>query len=782
MTKLAFVLDNGRELQVPLASELPLGRLAEVTAAVRDAELQHEERLQSLGLISAHHDRVSTELQRVTSHHQQIASEVHRLQTMESALRQELHSLAIRKEQALNALQDLSGRRAVEEAQLQTLAEKTTAARELLSRTSDSANVALAELDAAGEMLAEAQQQRAQIQTELAARSQELLLSEARLTQACERHVRVSDQHAALVTACEDLALSRDVLEQSQSALETEITRLKTEEQTARQATAEALQAQGEAARLLGETESRLVLSRDESQGLDERITAARRSLDELEAFQSSLAPVVAAQQEKQSQLQTTIRCLEDLFGSRQSALHTTEAALAKAARELAVTRTALDDARQALSEHEGLLRARQDELEGRCHEITDREEELTRLAGVIASQHAVERDAEIRITALTGQIQECQEQLGLDEAKRNAVAQQISTLTENATAAQAELADLEHKLQATIYRAAVVSTRLETTLGEEALAASILAETREKLAAAEGSFADLSPKLDLTRQHLTETSAQLVTAREEHAKLAQEVIASRETLEVQQRTRDAAVQEKQELESMLVSLHQQERDTKARIEVLVAAEKNRRERYDELHSLVDAVEKDHASQRQVHEERLASVLQELGGTESRLAALLAWNERMSECQSRLAGLPEDSLEARNIRNDIQVSMAGLRHLLSPRARAVMPPPLSHPAGGTSDHAGDASMPLASGQAEFPHARSGLTTLRSRGTSSTNAALKEHDKALEDKIRQNEARLELLEARLKRGELEERSQREKVATLKQQLVTLADQISAKAHT
>ena len=51
--------------------------------------------------------------------------------------------------------------------------------------------------------------------------------------------------------------------------------------------------------------------------------------------------------------------------------------------------------------------------------------------------------------------------------------------------------------------------------------------------------------------------------------------------------------------------------------------------------------------------------------------------------------------------------------------------------------------------------------------------LREQDRRLEDKIRVNEARLELLEARLRRGEEDEKCQREKIATLKQQLAALA---------
>jgi chromosome segregation ATPase len=61
---------------------------------------------------------------------------------------------------------------------------------------------------------------------------------------------------------------------------------------------------------------------------------------------------------------------------------------------------------------------------------------------------------------------------------------------------------------------------------------------------------------------------------------------------------------------------------------------------------------------------------------------------------------------------------------------------------------------------------------RSRVHTVTDPALREQDRKLEEKIRLNETRLSLLETRLKRGEEDERRQREKIATLTQQLTEM----------
>jgi chromosome segregation ATPase len=144
------------------------------------------------------------------------------------------------------------------------------------------------------------------------------------------------------------------------------------------------------------------------------------------------------------------------------------------------------------------------------------------------------------------------------------------------------------------------------------------------------------------------------------------------------------------------------------------------------------------------------------------------------------------------------MSMASMRHLLSNRARVVFPPSTTAVASPAIKAAGPARPANDEGLAQLQDRLSRvreairqeearLESLRqpSSSTHETRAARitgtftmpdkaqREQDRRLEDKIRVNEARLELLEARLRRGEEDEKCQREKILTLKQQLAALA---------
>jgi len=205
--------------------------------------------------------------------------------------------------------------------------------------------------------------------------------------------------------------------------------------------------------------------------------------------------------------------------------------------------------------------------------------------------------------------------------------------------------------------------------------------------------------------------------------------------------------------------------ETKASLEALQQEEQAQQRRLDDLNQTAADAEKQHAERRQTLESQAAETRQKVDELENRAAALEEWQQRMQDCHKRLADLPPETLEARNLRNEIEMAMASMRHLLSNRSRVVAFPPPSAPAPAPVQ-----SPPAAVGPATAHEARAG----RISGTfSMPDKALREQDRRLEDKIRVNEARLELLEARLRRGEEDERCQRDKIATLKQQLAALA---------
>jgi chromosome segregation ATPase len=138
--------------------------------------------------------------------------------------------------------------------------------------------------------------------------------------------------------------------------------------------------------------------------------------------------------------------------------------------------------------------------------------------------------------------------------------------------------------------------------------------------------------------------------------------------------------------------------------------------------------------------------------------------------------------------------MASLRHLLTSnhavRIRVAPTPPRIllnasvSPAPGAQVEVSD-SLLLASklqrlresvqreeSRLEFLRNERNRQEIRNRSPEAADPALREQDRKLEEKIRLNETRLSLLETRLKRGEEDERRQREKIATLTQQLTEM----------
>jgi chromosome segregation ATPase len=201
--------------------------------------------------------------------------------------------------------------------------------------------------------------------------------------------------------------------------------------------------------------------------------------------------------------------------------------------------------------------------------------------------------------------------------------------------------------------------------------------------------------------------------------------------------------------------------ETQGSLETLQQDEQARQQHLEELTRQIEDTEKQHAERQQALTTKAAETQQKVDELENRHAALEEWQQRMQDCHKRLAELPPETLEARNLRNEIEIVMASMRHLLSSKARVVFPP--SAPAAA-------APPPAAPAPVAMPEVRTGRIT----GTfTMPDKALREQDRRIEDKIRVNEARLELLEARLRRGEEDEKCQREKIATLKQQLAALA---------
>jgi chromosome segregation ATPase len=129
-------------------------------------------------------------------------------------------------------------------------------------------------------------------------------------------------------------------------------------------------------------------------------------------------------------------------------------------------------------------------------------------------------------------------------------------------------------------------------------------------------------------------------------------------------------------------SLTTQASELQASLESLQQAEQAQRQRHEEITKEATELETKHTERQQALAAQAAETQQKIDELENRLAALEEWLLRMQDCHKRLADLPPEPLEARNMRNEIEMAMASLSHLLSSRARVAFRPPaaaLAHP-------------------------------------------------------------------------------------------------------
>jgi hypothetical protein len=110
--------------------------------------------------------------------------------------------------------------------------------------------------------------------------------------------------------------------------------------------------------------------------------------------------------------------------------------------------------------------------------------------------------------------------------------------------------------------------------------------------------------------------------------------------------------------------LRGKEKDLRAELDSLAQKEQEDRTRFEELRRLTSEADREH----EAHLEELSRTLEltrrELADMEVKLAPLREWKESMDKRYARLASLPEDSAEARELWKEIEAEKAGLGQLI----------------------------------------------------------------------------------------------------------------------
>jgi chromosome segregation ATPase len=683
MTRLAFVLDGGREVIIPLAGDMPLGRLAEVTAAVEDAQASHQQWEESLRRLEAEYQHKTEVLREITAQHEVKASEVRRLKAAEAAARSELESLTGRKDETLTQLQEFSGRCAVDQARAEVLSRELSALTERCLAEREEAEHHESLTKAAKHELGLLELRSQKVQAELQNRSHELENTEEKL-----RHAQaLSEEEAARFQALSSAVLIFAEQRQQSEAAVTEL-------------------------------EARVAQLRGECQ----------------QAVGSAKAAHVAHQNAEMDlhAVQADLKIHQDRLADTQSAY--------------AIVQARFNDTNEKLSAIELDLDARQQVLG-----CTGQSLDLA-IGRLSATEHT--------LAAAVQSLASVEEKLAAVSQRFDFSAQALAATEEDLACGQDMLCDMRQQLTAT--EAALFRTTQS------------LQDTRQKLTAIEQQHAEATTQLACQQQQVAASAAR-------HAEIQAAVSLGAAKIASFEGTLDRLKEEEAAIQSRIETLSTEEQDLRSGLQRLGAAERTVRARYEETRSIAEEAEKERLTRDEELNRNAAAVRLELAELETRLIPLRDWKERMDQCQARLTGLPPDSLEARNLRNEIEMAMAGLRHLLScvpqSRARSMS----SQSSSGTGLEAAlntrlnrlRETMQREESRLDFLRQERERQELRSRTRPAIAPALRDQ----ESKIRLAEEQLAITETKIKHAAVEEQNYRDKIAALSLQLAELRTEFS-----
>ena len=310
--------------------------------------------------------------------------------------------------------------------------------------------------------------------------------------------------------------------------------------------------------------------------------------------------------------------------------------------------------------------------MEQRLKELADTDEKLKAARSLL-------QESETQQSALAGALtilitrHKSNEDLVEALDKRLLELRQEQTAAENRVAdARKELASMERALEEFTARSAATHKQLEASK----------ADAESKLATCQAELATEIQHLETARTERAELERQCQALADTDAKLS-ETKAGLQKAGAQRLELDAWIKDLEAkrfaAQNVVDSLHQDEEVTKGRLEVLRGREKDlraqleslnereraERERFEEIRRLGVEAEKEHKGRKEELHRNIELTGRELAEMELKLAPLREWKEAMDKRYTRLASLPEDSAEARELFKEIEAEKDALRNLIS---------------------------------------------------------------------------------------------------------------------
>jgi len=490
---------------------------------------------------------------------------------------------------------------------------------------------------------------------------------------------------------------------------------------------------------------------------------------------------------------------------------------------------TVLDGLRRQITELEARSHESKDVAEVRADQLKAAEKKLELL-----SQHRGQIEAHIlELTGVEEKLAQALARCRATEAQHATLSAAVAALGQEQQRSTAAVKDLESRIadlqqshqQAETATAEALAARQRTEESLRNLQSELAAREKDlvnrnaELAAETQHLEEIktrSTELELqcqeladTGQKLANTRTQLAATEQQLAQVKTAITATDTQLTEQQSAIKTLLGEESSTKGRIDALHAREQELRAELTQLATAERSQRTHFEEVRQLAADAEKEHTAQQQHLAASLATTRSDLADLISRLQPLRDWKEAMDQLYARLATLPQDSAEARELWNEIEKEKAGLHELITAarsQAHATTPGAghhsiVSQVALKTEPHRGTrAGVAQSPGSAQETTLRSRLSHLREsvqreesrleqlrlervrhevphRTSPAAEAMMREQIRQLEAKIRQDQERHHALQRNLEIHQAEEEKRRERLGELERKLAELRADIT-----
>jgi len=260
-------------------------------------------------------------------------------------------------------------------------------------------------------------------------------------------------------------------------------------------------------------------------------------------------------------------------------------------------------------------------------------------------------------------------------DAQHATLAAAVAALVLDQERAGHAVADLEHRLAAlqdtqreiTAATAAADTARLEAEAALSRVQTDLTTATQQlaETQARHVGLASQCQKIAAVDQQLVQAGARLTAAEKQRSEVQTALAESETRLAALQPSVEKFAAQESATKERADTLRETEKKLRATLNDVTTSEQNARARLEEIRQLTIKEQKDRAVQQEELALGIESAQREIAHLETRLGPLRHWQEAMNQRYTRLAAMPQDSPEARELLQEIAAENATLFHLIT---------------------------------------------------------------------------------------------------------------------